>query len=433
MFTAYNSLTHTRCWLVPGMPLLLCVLALVVFPQPGVTAAEVIVDSPRDGAIVTGVDVISGWTCEADTLQVRFNGGQPIAIPYGGTRGDTIAVCSDDDNGFSLAWNWALLGPGEHLIEIVKDGMVADSRTVTVVDMGAEFLTGASGQCTLDDFPMPGQSVDLRWQEPRQNFSIEGLNASKKNCSENALFYHDFNHDEPISPINNPEDNQWQIGPTRWWFPNRATDHPASKDNEPHVSGDVLLLKSAKTDAYLFAEEAQTLEEFSLPAAGEFIVKLLSARWGLDRAADAYWADSSVCLEIFDSLGHYGICFTFGSLGVFADFNGDCQDPEERPALNSQCLWAEVAGWTEISRTTASPITVRIRWETINGSKTFELFLNGDPQPRARLEGIDYLETSPKLRIRLNANVTDLDKLPERDADLLMIDYVCLREVSVDE
>ena len=68
--------------------------------------------APPDGAIVTGADSISGWTCEATSLQIRFDNGPLIDIPYGGTRGDTVGACGDDNNSFSLAWNWAVNGPG---------------------------------------------------------------------------------------------------------------------------------------------------------------------------------------------------------------------------------------------------------------------------------------------------------------------------------
>lgn len=135
-------------------------------------AQTVNIDNPADGAIVTGADAISGWTCEANILQIRFDGGGLITLPYGGTRGDTVGACGDDDNGFALAWNWALLGPGQHTLEILKDGVVDATRTVEVIDLGTEFLTGASGLFTLPDFPAPGQSVEVEWIEGKQNFSI---------------------------------------------------------------------------------------------------------------------------------------------------------------------------------------------------------------------------------------------------------------------
>ena len=140
---------------------------------PSLSLADAVnVDSPPDGALVTGADSISGWTCDATSLQIRFDDGALITLPYGGTRGDTMVVCGDDDNGFSLPWNWALNGPGQHTIEILKDGVVSDTRTVTVINFGVEFLTGVTGVFNLPNFPSPGQSVDVEWREDKQNFTI---------------------------------------------------------------------------------------------------------------------------------------------------------------------------------------------------------------------------------------------------------------------
>ena len=36
----------------------------------------------------------------------------------------------------------------------------------------AEFLRGAEGECVVEDFPMPGETVTLEWQQNSQNFVI---------------------------------------------------------------------------------------------------------------------------------------------------------------------------------------------------------------------------------------------------------------------
>ena len=38
----------------------------------------------------------------------------------------------------------------------------------------AEFLRGAEGECVVEDFPMPGETVTLEWQQNSQNFVIIG-------------------------------------------------------------------------------------------------------------------------------------------------------------------------------------------------------------------------------------------------------------------
>ena len=36
----------------------------------------------------------------------------------------------------------------------------------------AEFVREAEGECVVEDFPMPGETVTLEWQQNSQNFVI---------------------------------------------------------------------------------------------------------------------------------------------------------------------------------------------------------------------------------------------------------------------
>ena len=161
-------------------------LFLMLAVPIGVSADPLSVDSPPAGAIVTGVDNISGWACEADLIQARFDGALILTIPYGGTRGDTNTICGDDDNGFTLAWNWNLLAPGQHTLEILRNGEVCDTRTVTVINLGSEFLSGVSGRFTLPNFPELGQNVDVEWRQDKQNFTIVAFDDDS--CAGNPTF-----------------------------------------------------------------------------------------------------------------------------------------------------------------------------------------------------------------------------------------------------
>ena len=44
--------------------------------------------------------------------------------------------------------------------------------TVRVTTLGHEFLRGAEGECTVEDFPTMGETVTLEWQQNQQNFVI---------------------------------------------------------------------------------------------------------------------------------------------------------------------------------------------------------------------------------------------------------------------
>ena len=49
----------------------------------------------------------------------------------------------------------------------------AESRAGIGAEEAGEFLTGESKRITVPDFPLPGRSTVLVWQESLQNFAIE--------------------------------------------------------------------------------------------------------------------------------------------------------------------------------------------------------------------------------------------------------------------
>lgn len=212
---------------------------------------------------------------------------------------------------------------------------------------------------------------------------------------------------------------QWTVDGTRWWF--KSGDPPLLQET-------FLVLGSAESEGAgtKSLQEAQVLEDHALaalPDSGEFVVGYWSSRWNAVPADTAYWADSSVCLEVF-STPHYGICFTFGNLGVFADYDGQCKDDRSR------CRYQAVRGWSELKSTT-SPLSIRIRWSAAgDGTKTFELYVNDEGTPRAVVDSVDYMDAAEGLRTRLNANVTEDVGKPRRppaeDSDTLLVDYVCI-------
>ena len=126
---------------------------------------------PPPDSFQSGVGVLSGWVCEAEDVVIQIN-GTPVPVPYGLARPDTQAVCGDTDNGFSRPINWNQLGPGEHELIALVDGTELGRASVTVTTLGREFLSGASATCEVPDFPTPGETVSLVWQEAKQNFVL---------------------------------------------------------------------------------------------------------------------------------------------------------------------------------------------------------------------------------------------------------------------
>ena len=137
-------------------------------------------ENPGEDSFQSGIGLIAGWVCEAEAVEIEIaseaGDTQRLEAAYGTARGDTAVqpdgtpLCGDTDNGFGLLFNWNLLGDGEHTVVAVVDGVELDRATVTVTTLGEEFVEEAAGACVVEDFPRPGETVTLAWQEPNQNF-----------------------------------------------------------------------------------------------------------------------------------------------------------------------------------------------------------------------------------------------------------------------
>ena len=134
-------------------------------------------DSPQ-----SGVSVLSGWVCDADTVEIEFEtpgGASQRWVPATGTsRLDTAVACGPrtTDTGYGLLFNWNLLGDGEHTVRVLMDDVVVAERQITVTTLGAhpdqEFRRGLRHTTEIPDFPEVGETTTLRWQTARQNFVI---------------------------------------------------------------------------------------------------------------------------------------------------------------------------------------------------------------------------------------------------------------------
>lgn len=178
---------------------------LLLFSAPSLQAA--VLENPAPGSVKSGADAVFGWKCTAGVLTARFDGGDPVPLVYGSTRGDTAQVCDDDDNGYVLLWNWGLLSPGPHLIEVFDDDVLFASATFTVVTTGVEFLS-SDAVCTLPNFPADGDVSRISWADPTQRFELsEVLFAGPEGAPQvmgNWLTVLDFSS----------EDCNWNTGPT---------------------------------------------------------------------------------------------------------------------------------------------------------------------------------------------------------------------------
>ena len=140
-------------------------------------------ENPGDGSFRSGIGVISGWVCDAETVEISIwppHGGRASieTAAYGTDRADTAytkdgeKICGDTNNGFGLLFNWNRLEEEEYVVDVLVDGELLDRATVYLTNLGQEFLRGVSGRYVLEDFPYPGESVVVEWEEGLQNFVI---------------------------------------------------------------------------------------------------------------------------------------------------------------------------------------------------------------------------------------------------------------------
>ena len=131
-------------------------------------------ENPGPNSFQSGIGVISGWVCAAEVVEIVIGDAAPQVAGYGTERLDTEAACGDTANGFGLLYNWNHVGEGVHTVVAHVDGVALGYATVHVTPLDAEddFVEGLAGACTVENFPMAGETVTLEWQQNSQNFVI---------------------------------------------------------------------------------------------------------------------------------------------------------------------------------------------------------------------------------------------------------------------
>ena len=130
-------------------------------------------DVPSPGDRLSGLGVIHGWKCNPQQITVAIDGSDPIPAlaPY--PRADTGGACGNAGwNGFFTFVNWGVFGDGAHTITAADNGVPFATHTFTVTTLGEEFVTGVAKRATIEDFPAPGESVELEWNQSTQHFEI---------------------------------------------------------------------------------------------------------------------------------------------------------------------------------------------------------------------------------------------------------------------
>ena len=145
-----------------------------------VVPAGATLEIPSPGTNVSGVGLISGWSCLGGELKVEFSDAdgviETMTVLQGAERLDTESVCGDIDNGFSATYNWSRLGSGEKTARLIRNGEEVASQTFMVTAFDTEFVTGAEGMCTIADFPDMGKNATFVWEQSQQGLVLESVN-----------------------------------------------------------------------------------------------------------------------------------------------------------------------------------------------------------------------------------------------------------------
>ena len=131
-----------------------------------------VLENPGHRSFRSGIGVISGWVCDAETVEVQIR-RERYPMAYGTPRWDTEGVCGDTDNGFVTLFNFNHWWAGTHTARLVVDGKQhGEPIEFKVTNFGHEFLRGASGQYEIA-FPTPDDTTVLIWDQNSQNFQVK--------------------------------------------------------------------------------------------------------------------------------------------------------------------------------------------------------------------------------------------------------------------
>ena len=156
-----------RMW--SGCCVVVCGLSLLLSGSP--VSARVL-ESPADGALVSGLGFISGWKCQPGQITVTLDGGRPLPVATAQPRADTRGVCGTLQNGFIAQMNWNHLRAGRHTAVAYDDGVAFARSTFTVGTAGTEFLRAVEADARVADFPTPGSNGRFTWNESTQHLEL---------------------------------------------------------------------------------------------------------------------------------------------------------------------------------------------------------------------------------------------------------------------
>lgn len=171
--------------------------------MPGYTGEiTMMLEEPENSVVYSGVANLRGWAISTDGIdrvELHIDGVYLTNIPVGGSRQDVAAVypqVPDSANaGFSMALNYSLLAPGNHIFMIRVLDLQGAEKTISVtvpvqrfntafikdataVNVDAAQFSVQGNTLSIQGLSVNGQPFDviLGWQTGAQSFRINSIN-----------------------------------------------------------------------------------------------------------------------------------------------------------------------------------------------------------------------------------------------------------------
>lgn len=184
---------RTMNWIADWIFALVLVFGFMLGASDLSAATLIYLEDPATNSIRSGVGNLRGWAIGTEPIQevsYAIDGVSMGTIPYGGTRHDVAAaypaVPNSGQSGFSMAFNYGNLEPGEHAIEIQAGGESIQAR-FHAVGFEQPFVAGNPevfpAEVSLGFYSVhlrgvwfPGEGerdLDLVWDTAAQQFLIQ--------------------------------------------------------------------------------------------------------------------------------------------------------------------------------------------------------------------------------------------------------------------
>lgn len=164
---------------------------------------------PEPNAPQAGIGVVAGWHCTAQRVEVQIDEKPPLLAASGTARGDTASVCGRSDTGFAVIVNWNELpidcfGCANHRVRAYADGVLFADVRFPVTHFRETYLAGKAATYRLRNFPDIGRTAWVKWDEAKQNFTLELATNPKFVDSVSGIVYHGALFRGPQNPACGP-------------------------------------------------------------------------------------------------------------------------------------------------------------------------------------------------------------------------------------